>query len=235
MAEVVGPLQEADEYQQLQVERQRGVYNILTGLPGFLFILPGIISLASFRAGFPSAARVGWSMGLQLACWVLFFLSCFSHRLLLPVIRRHRPDWESALLESSLVKRALDKQFWLQIPFFYAFTLLIPFASAFAILFRGNDSASGLNPFVLAAMAVVHLAAMATLAFQARKAQDKPVEWLYWLGATFVTVTVFAPLDQPLQGLRYAVGAMLLGVALVTPPITAGMVRLLAPRRWLVR
>lgn len=110
LADVVEPLREADEYTRLQAIRQRGFYNIVTGLPGFLYIvtfwLPMLVGF-----GHPVA-----SLALTLSVWVLFFLACFP-RFLLPLVRRLRPDWQSPLLEASLLKKALEKQFWFQFPF----------------------------------------------------------------------------------------------------------------------
>ena len=108
LADVVGPLHEAEDYARLQGIRQRGLYNVFTGLPGFLFIFPWWIPMLLFSQGRDnSPTSMAIELGVQAVGWGLFFLACFP-KVFLPLVRRFRPDWQSPLLESSSLKRGLD-------------------------------------------------------------------------------------------------------------------------------
>ena len=234
LAEVVEPLREADEYRRLQLARQRGVYNILTGLPGLLFLLwvgpkPSL--------GFPL------NFLLPLALFVVFVLSCYTPKLLLPWVRRRRPDWEAAFLDAPLVKQALEKQFWFQAGFGMIGLFVLPFFVLF--LFFMPTFGNALNWMALT-LGILQLVAMAVLALQARRVGDRFIERGYWilaplailvylLGRVNAFVTLGGSPDPVLQPALLFVSYGIFFWSLVTPPILAGLFRLLAPRRWLVR
>jgi hypothetical protein len=227
LANVIGPLREADEYARLQGQRQRGVYNILTGLPGFFFV--GVASAGLYvglALGFESdqpALRVTIVLG-----WIFFFLSCFTPQILLPAVRRRRPDWTSPLLESSLLKQALEKLFWWQFPFWLV-GQWFPVFIVLPMLFLG-DFRDMMDLGVALAVAL-HVVGTAVLAWRSARSHDR------LLASAFLAVLPlgFVPLFLKASQFPNPVSLAFLAVGLVLPPLVVGLVRLLAPRRWLVR
>lgn len=209
LAEVVGPLREADEYQRFQLQRQRGVYNLLTGLPAAAFLtwwLPGY--------------------GAFLALGLLFLTTALP-KMLLPVVQKRRPDWVSSFLDASLLKKALEKLFWLQAPFIaaYSFWILIGIVLAgfleIPYLFRVGFT-------------LLHVTAMAVLLRHSRKNRDGLMEAGYW--AALAVGLLFTLSGSALLGELWLFKVYWPLVALIAaPPLVASAVRLFAPRRWLVR
>ncbi len=213
LAEVVAPLREADEYQRLQLQRQRGVYNLLTGLPGFFLL---------FMFGLPARPPFAWL--LMVISWGGFFWACSAPKSLLPFIRRRRPDWESPLVDSFLLNKALEKLFWLQAPAVFGTWIVIPFVLVASFVFDIDAGWLFLASCQTALLAV----AAASLGLQARRQGDRLLMWL------FAGVALSSPLF--LVAPHYFAPAMFfLGAAVVFPPLLAGGIRLLSPRRWLVR
>ena len=240
LADIIEPLREADEYTRLQHIRQRGFYNLITGMPMFLFLLPNFTYfIPGFSLGLDDAvgspAFVAYLVAVALH-WTLFGISCYP-QLFMPWVRRHRPDWQSPLIEASLLKRALEKHFWVQFLFNALYFVVI--WVALVVAFASNDSRSAdfepsdlLGTFVLGAFVLVP--ASIILAWQARRMHDGALQW------TFLAML-------PLAGLLWALDAFLdpfhsyqltrvvFAFALTAPPLLVGLVRLLAPRRWLIR
>ena len=95
-------------------------------------------------------------------------------------------------------------------------------------------------------LGILQLVAMAVLALQARRVGDRFIERGYWilaplailvylLGRVNAFVTLGGSPDPVLQPALLFVSYGIFFWSLVTPPILAGLFRLLAPRRWLVR
>lgn len=235
LADVVGPLREADEYTRLQAIRQRGLYNVLTGLPGFLFVSPGLLPLLIVAVR-GEALGPATSFALLVLTWGSFVLSCFP-RLFLPVVRRLRPDWQSPLLEASLLKRALEKQFWFQAPFWMAAQVVVPLgfvlfvSRAFADPFAAREVLGDARLMIALLTSVLLLAGAGTLAWQARRNGDQAMAagFLAWIAVGVLSLWLGTGDDWLLHGM------VVLAMALVTPPIVVGLARLLVPRRWLVR
>src|ERR1041385_2728366 len=201
LAEVVGPLREADGYRRLQGIRQRGLYNLLTGAPGFLFVVPGLVSTLLWNLTAPTPTHHTPPLAgyvVSAIGWVLFLLSCFSHRLLLPWVRRRRPDWESTLLESSLVKKALEKLFWLQAPFQYALTFVGPLVLLPALLFWPSaEYFQHYNELRLLSdglLALIFVAAMTLLGLQGKRTGDWTLQLTYWSLSLLAVVPFLLPM-----------------------------------------
>ena len=223
---IIDPLREADRYARLQLQRQRGVYNILTGLPGLFFLFP-MNGLSFLIPDLDGAAK----LAMLAVGWTLFIVSCYTHRLLLPFIRRRRPDWEASFLEASLVKKALEKQFWFQAPLFMAYFFFVTLGSVSLALLLFRDHDFGIIAILTWFQVTLQVIAMAIMAFHSRRAQDKSVETLYW----FALPLAFLPLLFPVHQVPVVGAWALFAFCLVMPPLIAGAFRLLAPRRWLVR
>jgi hypothetical protein len=236
LADVVEPLREADEYTRLQEIRQRGFYNIVTGLPAFLF--SSAHGLLPFLLGWDSD-NFAMQATIQALIWSLFFVSCFP-RLFLPLIRRYRPDWQSPLVEASLLKRALEKQFWFQFPFLVAYILFVPLLGVlitalvvFPSILEGRGVPEDDLMWLVRLMEIlVLLAAMGVLAWQARRTRDSllAAAFLVWIpiGLTANFLDPSSQVPSPLALIAFY-------AAVTTPPLIVGLIRLLAPRRWLVR
>lgn len=224
VAAVVGPLREADDYGRLQLQRQKGVYNLLTGAPGFLFVF-------LFWNPFGSAAPFAF-----LATLGLFVVASFGPRWLLPLVRRRRPDWEASFLDADPLNRAMEKLYWTQAAFFGAAFVLLPMLLVgFAFLAFGDAAlmASTYRMILGARLAVLvlHVGAMATLAWQAQRTGDALLARLFLLGLAGGALPLLGPATgapDPFSLLAFVGG-------LTLPPLVAGAYRLLAPRRWLVR
>jgi hypothetical protein len=227
LASVIEPLREAHEYQRLQHARQRGVYNLLTGMPGFFWIgLAMSSSLVAQAIGLPynhPAILIATAVG-----WILFFLSCFTPQLLLPLVRRHRPDWTSPLLESSLLKQALEKLFWWQFPFWMV-GYFVPVLLILPAFFLGHFSE--VLTFGRAFLVSLHVTATAALAWRASRSNDRSLAMVFLLVLPLGALPLFVGVSQFPDPLSLA----LLAVALVIPPMVVGLLRLLAPWRWLIR
>lgn len=206
------------------------MYNVLTGLPVPAFVLAQVVT--------------GWAFGFSteppplfpfvaLIPWIFFGLACYP-RLFLPLVRRHRPDWQSPLLEANLLKKALEKTVWLQILALMGGYMLLGFTFAFLAVFGVPHPFRVASLFALA----LYMLAVTLLALQARKAGDPALERAFW-------VTMPAPVLSLSLGLvlsehsfiealfREGTAGMLVG--LLAPPLVVGLVRLFAPRRWLVK
>lgn len=211
LADVVEPLREADEYTRLQAIRQRGLYNLLTGLPFFFFVLPVFVPWVSINVGASS-----WVVATYLVFtgtrWTLFGISCYP-QLFMPWVRRHRPDWQSPLIEASLLKRALEKHFWLQ----FLFEAL--YISTFFLWFFGIQW-QWPGPSLLVAASVL-------LAWQARRLHDRPLQWTFLAMAPLAGVLA---ITEPTR-----TGQLVFDLAITAPPLLLAVVRLLAPRRWLLK
>lgn len=217
LAGIIEPLREADEYTRLQHIRQRGFYNLITGLPMFFFLLlptliPGLAIIGQGTAMRTLPVYL-FATAIQMT---LFGISCYP-QLFIPVVQRHRPDWRSPLIEASLLKRALEKHFWLQFLFFILFetTLMVPFVF-------GVD-----YPLDLVGASLLALACL-TLAWQSSLQRDRPLTWVF-LAMTVLAGVFFLP------RWTFAVGELVFAWAIVLPPLVVGLARLLAPRRVLVR
>ena len=242
LADVVEPLREADEYTRLQAVRQRGFYNLVTGAPMFLWALPPTLLTLAFAVtwdqGLPSSSRAGWTIGVYLIQWTLFGLSCFP-KTFLPLVRRYRPDWQSPLIQADLLKKALEKQFWLQLPFYVAYSLALPLVMALWFLGtvqamqQGETSqASDASRLALRGLHLAILLGMVgTLAARARKLGDNALALAY---LAWLPVGILAPFLDDGQ-LPSLLAMTVFTFALVLPPVFVGLARLLAPRRWLVK
>lgn len=245
LAAVVEPLREADEYRRFQLQRQRGLYNLLTGLPAAFFmawIAPGVLGFL------PAAADLWWvRLSLSVLLFALFCVSCYP-TLLLPWVKRRRPDWTAAFLQAPVVNEALTKQFWSQAGFALAGLYLLAFLVGF-VDFLADDF--GMASFLGLFLAGLHLVAMLVLGWQARRIGDRLIAYQFWILSTLAIVVFLSgqvdpyvwdgttfingeevPVTDPGR-LETAYG--LFFASLVAPPLLAGLVRLLAPRRWLVR
>lgn len=232
LAAVVGPLREAEDYARLQAIRQRGLYNVVTGLPMFWLLVPTWISWI----GPPSAPGFSfWNVLAGLAgliAFILFVLSCFPTTFL-PLVRRFRPDWTSPLLDAGLLKNRLEKQFWFQFPFWCIQYLLIPFIVVLVVLDNWSDLPRH-DPFDLLRLLApfVFEAAMVTLAWHAWRMRDRLVMAGF---LTWIPIGIIVTFLDPGSQFPSLVVWNTFTVALVSPPLVAGFVRLWSPRRWLLR
>lgn len=228
LTEVVEPLREADEYARLQLIRQKGLYNIVTGLPMAFFVLPTVVQVLLFALfpRNPGQAAEAWKVFVPLFFWVPFVLSCFPGWFI-PLVRRHRPDWQSPLIQANLLKKALEKQFWFQFPFWMAYVFLAPIV--LMVLTFTVDPVRGLVFWFAVGGFCLHVAAALALAWQARRTKDRALSWSFLGFAPIGALALIQPDQAP-----SLVGMVLLAVVLVVPPIIVGLVRMLAPRRWLL-
>lgn len=240
LADVIGPLREANEYTRVQIIRQRGLYNLLTGAPMFFLTAPMWISLATYPHGPPPWPTPWFGLSLTFLAYALFFVSCFP-KLFLPLVRRHRPDWQEPFLKADLLKKGLEKQFWFQFPFFLLYPILIsvPTFVLVSALLRGESPAAALVPSTIATaklvsqVLLVALFAIASLllAWQARRANDRGLATMF---LAWLPTGILAALVDPTTQLPSPFPIFLFMAALATPPILVGLARLLAPRRWLL-
>jgi hypothetical protein len=231
LADVVGPLREADEYARLQSARQLGLYTLLVGLPAFF--LPGVSPFGLLRryVDGPQDGIPWLALAFTLVQWILFVLACFAPQLALPAIRRARPDWESPLLASSLLKKASEKQFWFQLPCILAYLLALAVAMLVDLVIPGVT----LFQASMALGGMVHLVVMPIMAWQARRTGDPTLARLYrTLMVLAVPVFVLVPFASTYPWIF--LGALVaLAQSVVLPSIVLGLYRLFAPRRWLVK
>lgn len=226
LADVVEPLREADEYTRLQAIRQRGLYNVLTGLP--MPLLASAQLLPSLLFSPDDAARTPGLIALTiLLTWVLFGLSCYP-QVFLPLVRRRRPDWQSPLLQARLLKNVLEKTFWLQ------FVAVAAYMAAFFLPIVLSMWVPHALWVGAALVSVVHVAAVTLLALQARHAGDHGLALLFWAMAPLVLFTFYVVASRSFEAYLLTAGAMFYAAVLL-PPLVVGFVRLLGPRRWLVR
>jgi hypothetical protein len=216
LAEVMGPIREAERFRRIERQRRRGIYNLLTGLPGLLFVLMfGLVPIPLSPLG----------IAIRLASTVLFFVVCLAPKSLLDAVRRRRPDWESSFFDAWLLTKLTDKQFWLQCAFFIA-VFTVPLVLLLPLAIFEVDYGQQIIQWTVAAIA---LAGGVTLSIQARRLGDRLVEILTWPVA--LLAIPLAVVDPEL----FFLGMSWLGLVLVLPPVLAAVLRLTAPRRLLAR
>jgi uncharacterized membrane protein YhaH (DUF805 family) len=229
LAAIVEPLREADDYARLQHVRQGGFYNLVTGLPMFLYLLPVFLPRIAPPLGTP-VLSVAFAAYLAFVAvhLGLFGVSCYP-QMFMPFVRRHRPDWQSPLIEASLLKRALEKHFWVQ----FLFNLLYALVQTLVVVsghLRGPGSAAKTlegSPFLGPGTAAVLVLASLVLAWQARRLHDRWLQWSFL--AMLPLAVVLAFLHSP------SLGRVVFSFGLTAPPLILGLIRMLAPRWWLVR
>lgn len=229
LGEVVGPLQEADAYARLQEIRQLGLYTLLIGLPAFF--LPGTnpLSLAGAYLRGPSEGIDGVRIASLAIQWVLFILACYTPRLLMPLVRRRRPDWESPMLASSLLKKDLEAHFWFQLPVLLGYV----FAIALGMLISALAGVT-FTTAALGLVAVVHVVGMLLLARDAARRGDRELRTVYLglLPLAFLALAFMAGGVPEMAWMPLVAG---MGLCVTVPTVALGLFRLLAPRRWLLR
>lgn len=223
VAAVLGPLREADEYARLQKVRQRGLQNLLMGLPGVLFVI---------MFGPKPLHPISWVIGV--GAFVLFVLASFPAKFFMPWVRRRRPDWTETFLESNLLTKAMEKLFWWQLSLLMLALMVIPFFLALYVFATWDEPwrmAGVYETVLLAGPGIIHAGGSILLGFRARRTGDALLSWLYFAMVPVAVLPWTVELDV---GDGYYAALGLLTYALIAPPLLAAMYRLLAPRRMLV-
>lgn len=217
--ELAATVAEAEEYERLQRERQRGVHDLLAGLPGLFLAL----------------WAMGGSLALSLIWFALFLVASFAPKMLLPIVRRARPDWEAPVLDASVLKRSLESLFWFQLAFVFggAFLLTIVMMASIFATWGSPDTMGYVVPVFFGFMLALQAAATLTLAWRARRVRNGLMQAGFWAaGAVSAALLVIsAPTAHQAPWLP---GIQLFAFSVVAPPVLAGLFRLLAPRRWLL-
>jgi hypothetical protein len=220
LRDVAASASEAEGYERLQRQRQRGVHGLLAGLPGL----------------FVALWLTGVGGGLVLLWMALAVLASFAPQLLLPLVHRARPDWQDPVLAASIVKRGTEALFWVQLPFLAAGILPVFAAILVFVLAGAPDSGTHalMVALILGLQFAVQLAATATLAWRSRRSGDRLQAALFWAaGAVAMAALVQAVIEG--DGAPSLLAMTLFGVSVAFPPLLAAGFRLMAPRRWLVR
>lgn len=222
LSDVVEPLREADDYARLQEKRQRGLYNVLTGGP-MPFLLVAHLFPLTFRGGQASLV-------VAALAWMLFFIACYP-QMFLPLVRRIRPDWQSPLLEASLLKKSLEKLFWFQLPFVLIGVLFIPVGLVVTLWASGIEVVRLMEVMRLVQVAWI-VVSVSAMAWHSQRQGDV---WLANAFILWIPVSIIFWLALPADQAPYRALVLILGFALVSPPLFVGFLRLLAPRRWLLK
>ena len=147
-----------------------------------------------------------------------------------------------------MVNQALSKQFWSQAGFALAGLYVLPAAVGFVDFLADDFRMASLLGLALAGL---HLAAMLVLGWQARRNGDRLIAYQFWILSALAIVVFLSAQGDPydwdgtvfingeevpvMDPGSLATAYLFFFASLVAPPLLAGLFRLLAPRRWLVR